>query len=83
MIKVNSSVTLTLADLARGERARIESVQAGDATTLRLLDLGLVEGTEIFCVRAAPFGDPREYELRGVRLCLRRSEARRIHIVKD
>jgi Fe2+ transport system protein FeoA len=31
-------------------------------------------------LRRAPLGDPVEYELRGYRLCLRRTEAMRIRV---
>lgn len=44
----------------------------------RLLDLGFVPGTPVLVVRRAPLGDPLELELRGYRLCVRRTEAERI-----
>lgn len=42
---------------------------------VRLLELGMTQGTDIAVVRRAPFGDPIEVELRGTRLCLRRADA--------
>ena len=71
----------TLADLEPGASARIAAVDGGSKLGRRLLDLGFVPGTEVRVVRRAPLGDPVEYELRGYRLCLRRSEALRIHII--
>jgi len=70
----------SLADLAPGAAARVESVDPGSPLGRRLLDLGFVPGTEVRVVRRAPLGDPVEYELRGYRLCLRRSEALRIQV---
>jgi len=66
-----------LSDLAPGASAvviRVEPTRIGR----RLLDLGFVPDTAIRVVRRAPLGDPTTYELRGTRLCLRRSEARAV-----
>ena len=71
----------TLADLEPAACARVAAVDGGSALGRRLLDLGFVPGTEVRVVRRAPLGDPVEYELRGYRLCLRRAEALRIHVV--
>ena len=71
---------LCLSDLEPGSDARIESVDASTPIGRRLLDLGFVPGTAVRVLRRAPLGDPVEYELRGYRLCLRRTEARRIRV---
>jgi Fe2+ transport system protein FeoA len=68
----------TLSDLPIGTRARVLRIVDEDASGERLLDLGFLPGTPVMCRRRAPLGDPRVYELRGVQLCLRRSEAQRI-----
>ena len=70
----------TLADLAPGSTARVAVVDAQSPIGRRLLDLGFVPGTPVRVLRRAPLGDPVEYELRGTRLCLRRSEALRIQV---
>jgi ferrous iron transport protein A len=72
--------SVALADLEPGAGAWVESVDPSSATGRRLLDLGFVPGTRVRVVRRAPLGDPVEYELRGYRLCLRRSEALRIRV---
>ncbi len=64
---------IALADLPLGSRARICAHAVPEPG--RLADLGLVPGTPVRVVRRAPLGDPLEIELRGYRLCLRRSEA--------
>ena len=71
---------VALADLEPGDAACVERVDSGSAIGRRLLDLGFVPGTEVRVVRRAPLGDPVEYELRGYRLCLRRTEALRIEV---
>ena len=71
---------LSLADLQPGSDAWVEAVDGDTSIGRRLLDLGFVPGTAVRVLRRAPLGDPVEYELRGYRLCLRRSEARRIRV---
>lgn len=69
-----------LADLPPGTAGRVIAVDAHGPIGRRLLDLGFVPGTEVRVVRRAPLGDPVEYELRGYRVCLRRSEAQQIQV---
>ena len=71
---------LSLADLEPGAEARVEAVESGTPFGRRLADLGFLPGTPVRVLRRAPLGDPVEYELRGTRLCLRRSEAQRIRV---
>ena len=69
-----------LADLEPGQRAIVEAVRAPGALGRRLQDLGFVPGTPVSLLRRAPLGDPGVYELRGYRLCLRRSESDRVQV---
>lgn len=66
----------TLADLARGQRARLNELTGEPHIVQRLLELGLTEGEEIEVLQFAPLGDPIEILIRGYRLSLRRAEAR-------
>jgi ferrous iron transport protein A len=70
----------TLAQLATGTRATVTDVAGTDDIALRLMEMGLVPGTEITLLGAAPLGDPIEIELRGYRLSLRRAEAARVSV---
>lgn len=72
--------TLGLADLAPGTRAVVAEIVGDAALAERLLDLGFVPETAVQVVRRAPLGDPIEYELRGYRVCLRRSEGARVRV---
>lgn len=63
-----------------GDSARVARVSGGDATALRLLEMGLTPGVSVTVVGTAPLGDPIELEVRGYRLSLRRSEAARIAV---
>jgi ferrous iron transport protein A len=46
----------------------------------RLLEMGVTPGVEIRRLGTAPLGDPLEFELRGYRLSLRKTEAQQIEI---
>ncbi|MDP7034755.1 MAG: FeoA family protein [Planctomycetota bacterium] len=70
----------TLDRLTRGTRARVLGIAGEASTGQRLVELGVIPGVEIKFVRAAPFGDPLEYEVMGYRLSLRKSEAATIQV---
>lgn len=69
----------TLRDLEPGERGVVVG-WAGGAPPIRLLEMGVMEGTEIEVVKLAPLGDPIEVKLRGYHLSLRKQEAEQIEI---
>jgi ferrous iron transport protein A len=64
-----------LGDLSPGDRARVQTVDCAPTVRRRLLEMGLLPGTELRVVRRAPLGDPIEVRLRGYSLSLRKSEA--------
>mgnify|MGYP000039713858 CR=1 FL=1 len=68
----------TLGDLKIGERARVISVDGADDVSIRLLEMGLTPGVDVRLLGFAPLGDPAEFELRGYRLSLRRSEMTKV-----
>jgi Fe2+ transport system protein FeoA len=70
---------ITLRDLRPGERGVVVG-WAGGAPPIRLLEMGVMQGTEIEVVRLAPLGDPIEIKLRGYRLSLRKQEAEQIAV---
>jgi ferrous iron transport protein A len=72
---------IPLSSLPVGASGRIESVDTGTPAGRRLADLGFLPGTEVRVVRRAPLGDPSVFELRGYRLCIRRSEAGRVLVL--
>jgi ferrous iron transport protein A len=68
-------VARTLAGLSPGEAGIIRGFTIVDGFTQRLMQLGLMEGTEVKILRRAPAGDPLEVEVMGYALSLRREEA--------
>jgi len=73
---------LTLAELRKGERARIEAVEGAGALVQRLLEMGLTAGTQVAVVRFAPLGDPMEVRVRGYLLSLRVADARSVRVTR-
>ncbi|MFM9873652.1 MAG: ferrous iron transport protein A [Fimbriimonadaceae bacterium] len=73
---------LTSKDLKKGMKARVSTVDETDELCPRLLELGLTPGVEFEVVKVAPFGDPIEINVRGYRLCVRRSEVGCLRLVE-
>ena len=55
-------------------------IDAEPGITRRLMELGLVPGTDVEMIRTAPLGDPMEVTVRGLHLSLRRTEAAHVHV---
>lgn len=64
-----------LSDLAIGTAAVVRELSSSGSAVIRLREMGLLVGTSLTLVRAAPLGDPLEIKVRGYRLTLRKSEA--------
>lgn len=79
---IEDPVSESLADLAPGERARV--VRLAEACLgmerQRLLDLGVVAGTEIDVLGESPLRDPVAYGIRGATIALRRVQAAMIRV---
>ncbi len=73
---------MNAAELKVGERVQVVRIEGGDTISCRLLEMGLVPGTEIELLGKAPLGDPIELSVRGYRLSLRLSEAARVLVTK-
>ncbi len=69
-----------LSALKPGQSATVQQVEGARPFRRRLLELGLLPGTEVRLVKVAPLGDPLELEVRGCRLSIRRTEAAAIGV---
>lgn len=72
---------MTLAELGVGDSARVVSL-GDDEAAERMMEMGLVEGTQFSVVRFAPLGDPIELKARGYHLTLRKAEAATVEVEK-
>jgi DtxR family transcriptional regulator, Mn-dependent transcriptional regulator len=72
----------TLLDLRPGQRARVTGISPGcqGSQRRRLLDLGVVRGTEIEAAFRSAAGDPIAYRVRGALIALRREQATWIRV---
>jgi Fe2+ transport system protein FeoA len=66
---------VTLADLRPGECGTVQMLIGSSHGRLRLLEMGLTQGTHVKVIRTAAFGGPFDIMLRGYQLSLRREEA--------
>ncbi|NLW44819.1 MAG: ferrous iron transport protein A [Syntrophomonadaceae bacterium] len=71
---------LSLADLPAGSAGCITSVEVGGLLRRRIMDLGMLPGTQVRCVRKAPWGDPVALQVRGSIIALRAEDLRKIKI---
>ncbi|MEM3437528.1 MAG: FeoA family protein [Nitrososphaerales archaeon] len=80
------NIEIPLTALKDGEKGIITSIEPDYRRCLgfkrRLMDLGLIPGTEVIVVKSAPFNGPLEVSVRGSRFALGRGIARRIFVVK-
>ena len=63
-----------------GPRAVVARLVGDGAVRRRLMDMGLVKGTEVAVRKVAPAGDPIELTVRGYELSIRRSEAMTVEV---
>ena len=75
----------SLDDLALGESASVVRISPAcrGLERRRLMDMGLVPGTEVSMEMRSPTGDPTAYQIRGATIALRRHQARHIQVERD
>lgn len=71
---------MKLSEIPLGSTATVRDFPRSGATFIRLREMGLLAGTRVTLVRAAPLGDPLEIKLRGYHLSLRKAEAEMIEV---
>lgn len=61
-------------------KSKVKVVQVAPESKIRrrIMDMGIVKGTEIVVEGKAPMGDPIEIQVRGYNLTLRKNEAKDI-----
>lgn len=71
---------LSLADLTVGRTGTISSVELNGILRRRILDLGMLPGTQVQCIRRSPAGDPIAFRVRNTTIALRSDDASLIKI---
>ncbi|HOV52120.1 MAG: ferrous iron transport protein A [Methanothrix sp.] len=77
------SILKRLDELVPGQGGRIASISPCGNLRRRLMEMGLVIGSELMVIRVAPAGDPVEVLLRGYSLALRKNEAKQLILEVD
>lgn len=74
-------MSVTIADLNKGERGIITDISSNDIP-LKLLEMGCLPGNEVQLVQKAPFADPLYLNINGSHLAIRKETAALILIEK-
>ncbi len=70
----------SLRELKPGQKGKVARVVGRGPTHRRILNMGIVPGTEIKIERVAPSGDPIEIKIKGCHLSLRKEEAANVFV---
>ena len=68
----------SLNDIKPGQKATVKELVSTGSIRRRLLDIGLVENTEVECLGRSPAGDPCAYLIRGAVIAIRSEDCRNI-----
>ena len=71
---------MTLDKLPIGKHATVTKAGGDGQPRLRLLDMGIIPGTQVAVHKVAPLGDPIEIRIRGYELTLRIEDAKNIEV---
>lgn len=66
--------------LPLNKNGRIDKIECDEGIKRRLLDMGLVKGTNIVPILVSPSGDPRAFLVRGTIIAIREDDAKNIKI---
>lgn len=69
---------MTLDQLPVGQRASVTGLTSDGSARRRMLDLGVIDGTEIEPLYKSPSGSPVAYLIRGAVIALRDDASRKI-----
>lgn len=71
---------ICLNDVKPGQHATVSALQSTGSMRRRLLDIGLIENTDVECLGRSPGGDPTAFLIRGAVIAIRSEDCRNILI---
>ena len=80
IVETESSSEFKLTEAIIGDILEISKMNAKGEVRRRLMDMGIVKGTQMEVLRVAPLGDPVELRIGNFNLSLRLSEAETISV---
>lgn len=69
-----------LSQLPLNKNGKIKKIECDEGIKRRLLDMGLVKGTNIVPILVSPSKDPRAFLVRGTIIAIRKEDAQNIKI---
>ncbi len=75
---------VSLDQLKIGQSGKVIKIEGStEQLRRRLIDMGIISGTQILMCKRAPMGDPIEIRLRGYQLTIREADAKNITLELD
>ena len=71
---------MSLLEVPHRQSVVVEEVAGDRAFRRRIMEMGLVPGTEVRIIAVAPLGDPLTLELRAGRVSIRKREAAQVQV---
>ena len=71
---------MNLNELGLHQKGEILKINCKNSIKRRLLDLGMVKGTDVIPVLISPSGDPRAFEVRGTLIAIREDDTKLIEV---
>ncbi|MCD4779532.1 MAG: ferrous iron transport protein A [Candidatus Omnitrophica bacterium] len=69
-----------LSELIPGEKGKVKQITGEGTLKRKLLDMGVIPGSDVEVIKVAPLGDPIDIKIKGYHLSLRKEEAKQISI---
>jgi Fe2+ transport system protein FeoA len=73
-------MTRPLSELKVGDKGKVEGLTDEGSVHRRILDMGIIPGTELEVERIAPLGGPIWIRIKGYQLSLRKEEAAGVRV---
>jgi ferrous iron transport protein A len=70
----------SLLDIPVGYMGRVKTLTCTGSMRRRLLDIGLIPGTNVTCIGRSPGGDPIAFLIRGAVIAIRKNDCANILI---
>ena len=74
------NIYIALSDLPLNKTRTIVNLKCTENIKRRLLDLGLIEGTQITPLLVSPSNDPRAFEIRDTIIAIRKEDTSKIFV---
>ena len=71
---------MTLCDEKVGCTFVVTKIEGDSAYKLRIMDMGITNGSELYIRKVAPLGDPVEITVRGYELSVRKNDAQCVQV---